>query len=60
LQRERLVKTPSAILLGVEKFRRVMGLNQISWLPLPWRTKVQPAARNDSRNGRSNCGAIMR
>jgi hypothetical protein len=43
---------------GTGKFRRVIGLYQISWLPLPWRTKVHPAARSSSRSARSNCGAI--
>ena len=45
--------------IGTAKFRLVIGLCQISWLPLPCRTSVQPAARNNSRNGRSNCGAIQ-
>lgn len=27
---------------GTGKFRRVIGLYQISWLPLPWRTKEHP------------------
>src|ERR1700738_5212272 len=44
---------------GTAKFRFVIGLYQISWLPLPCRTKVQPAARSKSRSGRSNCGAIQ-
>ena len=44
---------------GTAKFRFVIGLYQISWLPLPCRMKVQPAARNKSRSGRSNCGAIQ-
>jgi hypothetical protein len=44
---------------GTAKFRFVIGLCQISWLPLPCRTSVQPAARSNSRNGRSNCGAIQ-
>jgi len=44
---------------GPSKFLRVIGLYQISWLPRPCRTKVQPAARSSSRNSRSNCGAIQ-
>jgi hypothetical protein len=44
---------------GNREFRRVSGLCQISWLPLPCRTRVQPAARSRSRNGLSNCGAIQ-
>jgi hypothetical protein len=44
--------------IGTAKFRFVIGLCQISWLPLPWRTIVQPAARNKSRSGLSKCGAI--
>ena len=41
------------------KFRLVIGLCQISWLPRPCRTKMQPASRNKSRSARSNCGAIQ-
>ena len=44
---------------GTGKFRCVIGLRQISWLPLPCRTRVQPAARSNSRKARSNCGAIQ-
>jgi hypothetical protein len=43
---------------GTAKFRLVIGLYQISWLPLPCLTRVQPAARSKSRSGRPNCGAI--
>jgi hypothetical protein len=45
--------------IGTAKFRLVIGLWQISWLPRPCRTKMQPAARNKSRGARSNCGAIQ-
>ncbi len=45
--------------MGTAKFRLVMGLCQISWLPRPCRTSVQPAARSKSRNARSNYGAIQ-
>jgi hypothetical protein len=31
--------------IGTAKFRLVVGLCQISWLPLPCRTSVQPAAQ---------------
>jgi hypothetical protein len=34
---------------GTAKFRFVIGLRQISWLPLPCRTSVHPAARNAQR-----------
>jgi hypothetical protein len=44
--------------IGTAKFRLVTGLCQISWLPLPWRTRKQPAPRNKSRSALSNCGAI--
>ena len=44
---------------GTAKFRLVIGLCQISWLPLPGRMKLHPAARKRSRRGRSNCGAIQ-
>jgi len=44
--------------IGTGKFRPVIGPCQISWLPLPWRTSVHPAARSSSRRARSNCGAI--
>ena len=44
---------------GTAKFRFVIGLNQISWLPRPCRTSVQPAARGKSLSARSNCGAIQ-
>ena len=40
--------------MGTGKFRAVIGLCQTSWLPLPSRTMVQPAAFNISRSGRSN------
>jgi hypothetical protein len=36
--------------IGTGKFLRVIGLYQISWLPLPWRTKVHPPARSKSRS----------
>jgi hypothetical protein len=36
----------------------VIGLCQISWLPLPCRTGTQPAAPSKSHSGLSNCGAI--
>jgi hypothetical protein len=35
---------------GTAKFRSVIGLCQISWLPRPCRTSVQPAARSKSRS----------
>jgi hypothetical protein len=44
---------------GTAKFRPVVGLRQISWLPRPCLSKTQPAARSKSRNGRSNGGAIQ-
>src|SRR6478752_10806185 len=43
---------------GTAKFRLVIGLCQISWLSVPWRTRKQPAPRNRSRSALSNCGAI--
>jgi uncharacterized protein with von Willebrand factor type A (vWA) domain len=39
-------------------FNKQWALYQISWLPLPWRTRVPPAARSNSLSARSNCGAI--
>ena len=36
------------VVLGNEKFRWVMGLCQISWLPLPGRTIRQPAASSSA------------
>ena len=46
------------MLIGTAKLRLVIGLRQISWLPLPCRTSVHSAARNTSRSSLSNCGAI--
>lgn len=43
---------------GAAKLRLVNGLCHTSWLPLPYLTSWQPAARRSSRKRRSNCGAI--
>ena len=45
--------------IGTAKFCLVIGLCQISWLLLPCRTRLQPADHSNSRNARSNCGAIQ-
>jgi hypothetical protein len=39
---------------GTGKFRFVIGLYQISWLPFPCRTGMQPAARRSALSSRSN------
>jgi hypothetical protein len=49
---------PTSRSLRLDEAAVVIGLYQISWLPLPCRRNVQPAARNRSRSARSNCGAI--
>ena len=44
---------------GTAKFRPVIGLRQISWLPRPCLTREQPACLNKSRKRRSKGGATQ-
>lgn len=47
-----LAKGRLSMFAGTVKVRFVIGLNQISWLPLPSRSKRQPAASNSAVSGR--------